>query len=118
MSRHVTYKGVTIDMDSMRRENEKVPAVGNMKVNARGDRIQNGKIIKTADQIARESHRTKAAIVKTSLKGPIPAAPDMVSDAKHKKVPAKAAEVVAKEVEQENGDIIIESVKKNEGKST
>lgn len=108
MSRHVTYKGVTIDMDSMRRENEKVPAVGNMKVNARGDQIKNGKIVKTADQIARESHRTKSAIIKTGLKGPIPNAPESPVNAASRKAPVKSVEAATKEVEQPNGDIVIE----------
>ena len=37
MSKHVSYRGVTIDMDSIRCENEKTTAIGNMKVNAKGD---------------------------------------------------------------------------------
>lgn len=118
MSRHVTYRGVTIDMDSMRRENEKVPAVGNMKVNAKGDQIKNGLVTKTADQIARENHRVAQTIVNTGLKGPMLADPAAVTPPK--KVPVKRTATVepeTREVELPNGDIIIES-DKDEGKST
>ena len=65
MSKHVTYRGTTIDMDSLSRENEKTTAIGNMKVNARGDQINRGQITKTADQIARENHRVQSVVVKT-----------------------------------------------------
>lgn len=36
---HKTAQGKTIDMDSLRAKNEEVRAVGNMRVNARGDVI-------------------------------------------------------------------------------
>jgi hypothetical protein len=106
MSRHVTYRGTTIDMDTMRRENEKVTAIGNMKVNAKGDEIKGGMVTKTADQIARENHRIQTAIVNTGLKGPVPDAP--LADTPVKKTPVKATSTKTKEVEQDNGDIVIE----------
>ena len=50
-----TYKsmqGKSIDMDLLRQKNELTPAVGNAKVNARGDELgPGGKIIKTREQI-------------------------------------------------------------------
>ena len=63
MAKHTSYRGSTIDMDSMRRENEKVPAIGNMSVNAKGDKISGGVVTKTASQIARENHRVQTTIV-------------------------------------------------------
>jgi len=115
MSRHVSYRGVTIDMDSLRRENEKVPAIGNMKVNAKGDQINRGVITKTADQIARENHRVQSAVVNTGLKGKqpdtagIPVEPGK-PESKPVTKPVKAT-VEKKVVERElpSGDIIIES---------
>jgi len=45
-------QGKTIDMDKLRSQNELTPAVGNMKVNARGDEIgPGGKILRTREQI-------------------------------------------------------------------
>lgn len=112
MSRHVTYRGVTIDMDSIRRENEKVPAIGNMKVNAKGDKIKGGLVTKTADQIARENHRVTQTIVHAGLKGPM--TPDLPQAIVPAKAPVKATVAdVPKTVEKElpNGDIVIESDK-------
>lgn len=108
MTKHVSYRGVTIDMDSMRRENEKSVAVGNMSVNAKGDQIQGGMVTKTADQIARENHRIQSAIVKTGLKGPIPAAPTPILEAPKKAAPKPVKPTIkTKELEMPNGDIIV-----------
>ena len=110
MSRHVTYRGTTIDMESLARENEHVPAIGNQKVNARGDQINRGQVTKTADQIARENHRVQSVVVNTGLKGNAPVTPEVQLDIpKPPKVeksekPAKAA---AQETELPNGDIIV-----------
>jgi len=49
--KHRTAMGKTIDMAALISKNEKVRAVGNMGVNARGDIIDNhGKIIKSVNQ--------------------------------------------------------------------
>ena len=122
MSRHTTYRGKTIDMDTMRRDNGKVPAVGNIGVNARGDKLERGKVIKTAEQMAQERGRTKSIITNTGLKGPQPTSP--VEPAKPVQAPKptatgapiKAIEPVKKEKELPSGDIIIEG-DDNENKS-
>jgi hypothetical protein len=107
MSKHVSYRGVTMDMDSLRRENEKTPAIGNMRVNAKGDQIKGGMVTKTADQIARENHRVQSAVVNTGLKGKPPTATGITIDApKPTKTPVKATK--SKEIELPSGDIIIE----------
>jgi hypothetical protein len=91
-------------MDSIRRENEKVPAIGNMKVNAKGDQISGGQVTKTADQIAREKHRIQSAVVSTGLKGPMPVSVEMPAPK-----PAKSiAATKTKEVELPSGDIVIQ----------
>jgi len=47
-----TMQGREVDMDKLRSANELTPAVGNMKVNARGDEIgPGGKITRTREQI-------------------------------------------------------------------
>jgi hypothetical protein len=95
-------------MDSIRRENEKVPAMGNMPVNAKGDQIKRGKVTKTADEIARENHRVKSAIVSSGLKGKPPA--DLPSPVLEKRSTKeeKPALKRGKEVELPSGDIVIE----------
>lgn len=110
MSKHISYRGITIDMDSLRRENELVPAIGNYRVNAKGDQINRGVIIKTADQIAKENHRVQTAVVNTGLKGKQPDTTGISVDPKKpESTPSKAT--VKKTVERElpSGDIIIES---------
>ena len=50
-----TAQGKTIDMDKLMRQNELVPAVGNAKVNARGDKLgPGGTIIKKREDIVAE----------------------------------------------------------------
>lgn len=110
MSKHTSYRGATIDMEAMRRENEKVPALGNMGVNAKGDKLARGGVIaKTADQLARENHRVQSAVVQTGLKGPVPASP--VTIEQKQVTPVKATAKKTKEVEMPSGDIVIEEDK-------
>jgi len=109
MSRHVSYRGTTIDMESLRRENENAAAVGNMKVNAKGDEIRGGKVVRTAAEIARASHNKQTTIVQSGLKGPMPKSTAAIE-------PPKPAPIVntpkkTKEVELPSGDIIIEEDK-------
>ena len=52
-----TAMGEGIDMDMLRLANENTIAIGNMKVNARGDQLgPGGKVIKTRAQIMQEHH--------------------------------------------------------------
>ena len=55
---HRTVRGTPIDMDRIRLANEQTIAVGNMKVNARGDQLgAGGKVIKTRQQIMAEKNK-------------------------------------------------------------
>ena len=50
-----TANGRTVDMDLLRQRNELTPAVGNSRVNARGDELgPGGKIIRTREQILQD----------------------------------------------------------------
>lgn len=50
-----SMQGRQIDMEKLRAQNELMPAVGNMKVNARGDELgAGGKVIRTREQIMAE----------------------------------------------------------------
>ena len=49
---YTSMRGKEIDMEKMNLRFEKTPAVGNMKVNARGDEIgEGGKIVRTREQV-------------------------------------------------------------------
>jgi len=50
-----SMRGKVVDMDLLRKRNELTPAVGNAKVNARGDELgPGGKIIKKREDMVRE----------------------------------------------------------------
>lgn len=54
-----TMQGREIDMDKLRAQNELMPAIGNMKVNARGDELgPGGKIIRKREEIVAEYYET------------------------------------------------------------
>lgn len=58
-----TAQGQTIDFDSLRSMNESVIAVGNMKVNAKGDELgPGGKVIRTRDQVMRDYYALKTPV--------------------------------------------------------
>ena len=53
-----TMQGKPIDMDLLRKRNELTPAVGNAKVNARGDELgPGGKIIKKREEVLADYYR-------------------------------------------------------------
>jgi hypothetical protein len=52
-----TALGKAVDIDAIRLANEEVIAVGNMRVNARGDELGNGgKVVKTRNQVMKETY--------------------------------------------------------------
>lgn len=53
-----SMRGKEVDMERLNLKNELLPAVGNMKVNARGDEIgKGGKIVKTREQILADYYK-------------------------------------------------------------
>lgn len=55
-----TMQGKTVDMDMLRQRNELTPAVGNAKVNARGDQLgAGGKIVKKREELVNEYYNSK-----------------------------------------------------------
>lgn len=64
---HRTARGIPVDMERLRLANEQTIAVGNMKVNARGDQLgAGGKIIKTRQQVMAEKNKLKGPIADNS----------------------------------------------------
>tara|TARA_Y100000389_G_scaffold198146_1_gene234109 strand:- start:719 stop:1174 length:456 start_codon:yes stop_codon:yes gene_type:complete len=58
-----TSRGATVDMSTMLTKNETVPAVGNMRVNARGDEIMpDGTITKSRNQLMQEYHNLSTMV--------------------------------------------------------
>jgi hypothetical protein len=52
---YTSLRGKEVDMEKMGLRFEKTPAVGNMKVNARGDEIgEGGKVVRTREQVLQD----------------------------------------------------------------
>lgn len=55
---YTSMRGKEIDMEKMTLKNETVPAVGNAKVNARGDELgAGGKIVRTREQVLQDYYK-------------------------------------------------------------
>ena len=74
MSRRIkTARGRVIDMAAIAAKNEKVKAVGNILMNARGDRLNpDGTVRITAEELARLDQNSKSAPQETAISDPKP----------------------------------------------
>jgi hypothetical protein len=62
---HTTMRGKVIDMDLLRKKNELTPAVGNARVNARGDELgPGGKIVRKREEIVKDFYENNPNAVK------------------------------------------------------
>ena len=118
MANRRTNKGQALDMQSLALANEKAVAVGNMKVNARGDQLNDkGDIVKTKTEQAQAYYQNnpKAAVKTVSIKDAVDVsatkAMEQAPVAEKPKAAPKASKPKAKEqpkmkeVELPNGDI-------------
>lgn len=63
-----TLQGKEIDMEKLSLKNETAPAVGNMKVNARGDELgPGGKIVRTREEILADYYKKNSRAIKDEL---------------------------------------------------
>jgi hypothetical protein len=61
---YTSMQGKVIDMEKLSIKNELTPAIGNMKVNARGDEIgDDGKIIRTREDILKDYYKDNARAI-------------------------------------------------------
>jgi hypothetical protein len=59
-----TMQGKTVDMDMLRKRNELTPAVGNAKVNARGDELgAGGKVVRKREDVVKEYYENHKGVV-------------------------------------------------------
>ena len=60
-----TSNGRIVDMDLLRQKNELTPAVGNVKVNARGDELgPGGQIVRSREEILKDFYASAEAASK------------------------------------------------------
>ena len=93
-------RGKMVDMDLLQARNELTPAVGNARVNARGDEIgPGGKIIKKREELMREYYETNNAIAHEEMPGRAPA-PIQADEVVEEKPKAKKQTRAQAKVEQ------------------
>ncbi len=69
-----TALGKMVDMDTLRLSNEETIAVGNMKVNARGDELgPGGQVIKSRNEVMDDYYRMHGGVVNSD---PVTAVPE------------------------------------------
>lgn len=65
---YTTMRGKQVDMEQLNLKNETLPAVGNMKVNARGDQLgPGGQVVKTREQILSDYYKNNPRSVKEEI---------------------------------------------------
>ena len=63
-----SMRGKEVDMEKLNLRNETLPAVGNMKVNERGDEIgQGGKIIRTREEVLKDYYKQNPRAMEEEL---------------------------------------------------
>jgi len=67
---YTSMQGKQIDMEKLQLKNELSPAVGNMKVNARGDELgAGGKIVRTREQILQDYYKNNPRAIADEVVG-------------------------------------------------
>ena len=121
---HRSMRGKAVDMDLLRKRNELTPAVGNARVNARGDELgPGGQIIKKREEIVGEHYavanasqqRAAATSAIDKVEEAVVEAPVKAAATRTTKKSASPAEVAAEEaaldeteewIEDENGNFV------------
>ena len=77
-----TAQGRELDIEKIRLQHEEVPALGNMRVNARGDQLgPGGRVLRTREQIMDEHYKSKPSATQNKpVDGPIPTRNRRVDD--------------------------------------
>jgi hypothetical protein len=65
---YTSVRGKEIDMEKLSLKNETLPAVGNLKVNARGDELgTGGQIVRTREQILQDYYKNNPRAVQEEI---------------------------------------------------
>ena len=71
MAKYRTAHGKMLDIEKLRLVNEKTIAVGNMKVNARGDQLgQGGQVIATRNELMNQQYKIQGKVVSENMPMP------------------------------------------------
>ena len=119
MKNYKSAMGKTIDMEALASKNEHTRAVGNMRVNARGDSIDaNGRVIKPVTDKVNEVYSKTVGNKSAQVKRPVTPKPT-TAPKKAEAIKPKAEELTEAELELEESfedDIEVEKIKAKETK--
>ena len=63
-----SMRGKEVDMEKLNLRNETLPAVGNMKVNARGDELgKGGEIVRTREEVLKDYYKKNPRPIKEEI---------------------------------------------------
>jgi hypothetical protein len=111
-----TMQGKQIDIDLLRKRNELTPAVGNARVNARGDELgPGGKIVKKREDSVKAYYQTPNAVNGTVEEAETPLAEEVVAEKPKARTTQKAKTPAQVAKEQEELDAQEEWVEDEDG---
>ena len=123
MKNYKSAMGKTVDMSALSSKNEHTRAVGNKRVNARGDTIDsNGRVIRPVTDKVNEAYGRTVGNKSAQVKRPVTTKPTVTSTPPAPKVEAvkpKVEELTLAELELEESfedDIEVEKIKAKESK--
>jgi len=65
---YTSMRGKEVDMERLSLQHETTPAVGNVRVNARGDELgEGGKVVRTREQILQDYYKTNPQAIKEEI---------------------------------------------------
>ena len=83
-----SMQGKPVDMDLLRQRNELTPAVGNVRVNARGDELgPGGKIIKKREEVLRDYYEDNVEPTQFEASEKVPVVEEPVAEATEVEAP-------------------------------
>ena len=124
---YTSMQGKKIDMDLLRKKNELTPAVGNVRVNGRGDELgAGGKIIKKREDVVKDYYNNSSSPVadepshlETTVATPAPVVAETTKTKTSSKKTSKAQQKVeATELSKEEQEMFDEWVEDEDGNFT
>jgi len=99
---YTTARGKNIDLDQLIKRNELTPAVGNARVNARGDELgPGGRIVRKREEVVKDYYKGSAPVIdegRGSKPAPDPGSKEYEQDMKPTVIPEPIKEMSKKEI--------------------
>ena len=101
---YTTARGKNIDLDQLIKRNELTPAVGNARVNARGDELgPGGRIVRKREEVVKDYYKGSAPVIdegRGSKPAPDPGSKEYEQDMKPSVIPEPIKEMSKNEIQE------------------